>query len=90
MILQKRSEGPLWAEFILGDHRGEYLFSDEQKSQIHQRLSYLTAEDLVSISIASFHFSVRFYQIFMFDFDSLESKPREGQTPLQRSGTGGL
>ncbi|XP_056598039.1 nudC domain-containing protein 1 [Triplophysa dalaica] len=46
VILQKRSEGPLWAEFILGDHRGEYLFSDEQKSQIHQRLSYLTAEDL--------------------------------------------
>lgn len=44
--LQKRSEGPLWSEFILGDRRGEYLMNDEQKSQLQQRLSYLTAEDL--------------------------------------------
>ncbi|XP_016419130.1 nudC domain-containing protein 1 isoform X1 [Sinocyclocheilus rhinocerous] len=44
--LQKRSEGPLWSEVILGDRRGEYLMSDEQKSQLQQRLSYLTSEDL--------------------------------------------
>uniref|UniRef100_A0A8C2GY76 NudC domain-containing protein 1 n=1 Tax=Cyprinus carpio TaxID=7962 RepID=A0A8C2GY76_CYPCA len=44
--LQKRSEGPLWSEVILGDRRGEYLMSYEQKSQLQQRLSYLTSEDL--------------------------------------------
>ncbi|XP_026080642.1 nudC domain-containing protein 1 isoform X3 [Carassius auratus] len=44
--LQKRSEGPLWSEVVLGDRRGEYLMTDEQKSQLQQRLSYLTAEDL--------------------------------------------
>ncbi|XP_016353250.1 nudC domain-containing protein 1 isoform X2 [Sinocyclocheilus anshuiensis] len=44
--LQKRSEGPLWSEVILEDRRGEYLMSDEQKSQLQQRLSYLTSEDL--------------------------------------------
>lgn len=44
--LQKRSEGPLWSEVVLGDRRGEYLMNDEQKSQLQQRLSYLTSEDL--------------------------------------------
>ncbi|XP_059412025.1 nudC domain-containing protein 1 [Carassius carassius] len=44
--LQKRSEGALWSEVVLGDRRGEYLMSDEQKSQLQQRLSYLTSEDL--------------------------------------------
>uniref|UniRef100_A0A672SWM3 NudC domain-containing protein 1 n=1 Tax=Sinocyclocheilus grahami TaxID=75366 RepID=A0A672SWM3_SINGR len=44
--LQKRSKGLLWSEVILGDRRGEYLMSDEQKSQLQQRLSYLTSEDL--------------------------------------------
>lgn len=88
MNLQKRSEGPLWSEFILGDRRGEYLFSDEQKSQLQQRLSYLTAEDLVSI--AFLFFLVWFYHMFTIYFDFIEFKPREGQTPLQRSGAGGL
>lgn len=46
--LQKRSEGPLWSEVVLGNRRGEYLMNDEQKSQLQQKLSYLTAEDLVS------------------------------------------
>ncbi|XP_058610296.1 nudC domain-containing protein 1 isoform X2 [Onychostoma macrolepis] len=46
VCLQKRSEGPLWSEVVLGDRRGEYLMSDEQKSQLQQRLSYLTSEDL--------------------------------------------
>ncbi|XP_052441021.1 nudC domain-containing protein 1 [Carassius gibelio] len=46
VCLQKRSEGPLWSEVVLGDQRGEYLLSDEQKSQLQQRLSYLTSEDL--------------------------------------------
>lgn len=48
VCLQKRSEGPLWSELVLGDRRGEYLMSDEQKSQLQQRLSYLTSEDLNS------------------------------------------
>ncbi|TRY58755.1 hypothetical protein DNTS_034586 [Danionella cerebrum] len=41
-----KSEGPLWSELVLGDRRGEYLMSDEQKSQLQQKLSYLTSEDL--------------------------------------------
>ncbi|XP_077051471.1 nudC domain-containing protein 1 [Siphateles boraxobius] len=44
--LQKRSEGPLWSEVVLGNRRGEYLMNDDQKSQLQQKLSYLTAEDL--------------------------------------------
>ncbi len=48
VILQKRSEGPLWSEVVLGNRRGEQLMSDEQISQLQQRLSYLTSEDLVS------------------------------------------
>ncbi|XP_066531985.1 nudC domain-containing protein 1 isoform X2 [Hoplias malabaricus] len=46
VTLQKRSEGPQWSELVLGDRRGEYIFSEEQTSQLHQRLAHLTAEQL--------------------------------------------
>lgn len=45
--LQKRSEGPMWPELVMGDRRGEYVMSDEQAALIHERLTYLTSEDLV-------------------------------------------
>lgn len=45
--LQKRSEGPLWAELVLGDKRGQYVVDEEQAAQLHQKLAYLTAEELV-------------------------------------------
>uniref|UniRef100_A0A8B9HFA3 NudC domain containing 1 n=1 Tax=Astyanax mexicanus TaxID=7994 RepID=A0A8B9HFA3_ASTMX len=44
--LQKRSEGPLWSELVLGDRRGEYIMNEEQAAQIQQRLAHLTAEEL--------------------------------------------
>ncbi|XP_072530723.1 nudC domain-containing protein 1 [Salminus brasiliensis] len=44
--LQKRSEGPLWSELVLGDRRGEYIMNEEQAAQLHQRLAHLTAEEL--------------------------------------------
>ncbi|XP_017310548.1 nudC domain-containing protein 1 [Ictalurus punctatus] len=44
--LQKRSEGPLWSELVLGDKRGQYIVDEEQAAQLHQRLAYLTAEEL--------------------------------------------
>uniref|UniRef100_A0A3Q3XA47 NudC domain-containing protein 1 n=1 Tax=Mola mola TaxID=94237 RepID=A0A3Q3XA47_MOLML len=46
VTLQKRSEGPMWPELVMGDKRGEYMISDEQAALIHERLSYLTSEDL--------------------------------------------
>lgn len=45
--LQKCSEGSLWAELVLGDKRGQYISDEEQAAQLHQRLTYLTAEELV-------------------------------------------
>lgn len=45
--LQKRSEGPMWQELVLGDRRGEYVMNDEQAALIHERLTHLTSEDLV-------------------------------------------
>lgn len=47
VTLQKRSEGPMWQELVLGDRRGEYVMSDEQAALIHERLTHLTSEDLV-------------------------------------------
>ncbi|XP_023256292.1 nudC domain-containing protein 1 [Seriola lalandi dorsalis] len=46
VTLQKRSEGPVWAELVMGDRRGEHVMSDEQAALIHQRLTHLTSEDL--------------------------------------------
>ncbi|CAL9690743.1 unnamed protein product [Knipowitschia caucasica] len=48
VTLQKRTEGALWPELVLGDRRGELVMSEEQTAQIHERLKHLTAEDLVS------------------------------------------
>lgn len=47
VTLQKRSEGPLWPELVMGDRRGELVMSDEQAALIHERLTHLTSEDLV-------------------------------------------
>ena len=47
VTLQKRSEGPMWSELVMGDKRGEYVVSDEQAALIHERLTHLTSEDLV-------------------------------------------
>lgn len=55
--LQKRSEGPLWSELVLGDKRGQYVMDEEQAAQLHQRLSYLTAEELVCHCSLPFFFS---------------------------------
>ncbi|KAL7883797.1 hypothetical protein SRHO_G00014550 [Serrasalmus rhombeus] len=44
--LQKRSEGPLWSELVLGDRKGEYIMNEEQAAQLHLRLAHLTAEEL--------------------------------------------
>uniref|UniRef100_A0A665TL73 NudC domain-containing protein 1 n=1 Tax=Echeneis naucrates TaxID=173247 RepID=A0A665TL73_ECHNA len=46
VTLQKRTEGPLWPELVMGDRRGEYVMSDEQAALIHERLTHLTSEDL--------------------------------------------
>ncbi|XP_030644875.1 nudC domain-containing protein 1 isoform X2 [Chanos chanos] len=46
VFLQKRTEGPMWSELVTGDRRGQFIMSDEQAAQVHQRLSHLTAEDL--------------------------------------------
>lgn len=49
--MQKRSEGPMWPELVMGDRRGEYVMSDEQAALIHERLTYLTSEDLVGLRL---------------------------------------
>lgn len=49
VTLQKRSEGTMWPELVMGDKRGEYIISNEQAALIHERLSYLTSEDLVRL-----------------------------------------
>lgn len=46
VTLQKRSEGALWPELVMGDRRGELVMSDEQTEQIHERLAHLTSEDM--------------------------------------------
>ncbi|XP_062846849.1 nudC domain-containing protein 1 [Trichomycterus rosablanca] len=46
VTLQKRSEGPLWTELVLGDRRGQYVVDEDQAAQIHQRLAHLTSEEL--------------------------------------------
>ncbi|XP_034016830.1 nudC domain-containing protein 1 [Thalassophryne amazonica] len=47
VTLQKRSEGLMWPEVVMGDRRGEYVMSDEQAALIHERLTHLTSEDLI-------------------------------------------
>uniref|UniRef100_A0A8C6SQP2 NudC domain-containing protein 1 n=1 Tax=Neogobius melanostomus TaxID=47308 RepID=A0A8C6SQP2_9GOBI len=48
VTLQKRSEGALWPELVMGDRRGELVMSDEQMAQIHERLTHLTSEDMIA------------------------------------------
>lgn len=50
VTLQKRSEGLMWPELVMGDRRGEYVMSDEQAALIHERLTHLTSEDLVRLT----------------------------------------
>lgn len=50
VTLQKRAEGPMWPELVVGDRSGEQVISDEQAALIHQRLSHLTSDELVSAS----------------------------------------
>lgn len=47
VTLQKRTEGPMWHELVVGDRSGEQLISDEQAALIHQRLAHLTSDELV-------------------------------------------
>ncbi|XP_061615435.1 nudC domain-containing protein 1 isoform X2 [Phyllopteryx taeniolatus] len=43
--LQKRTEGPVWPELVMGDRRGEHVMSDEQAALVRERLTHLTSED---------------------------------------------
>lgn len=46
VTLQKRTEGPMWPELVVGDRSGEQVISDEQAALIHQRLAHLTSDEL--------------------------------------------
>ncbi|XP_059899157.1 nudC domain-containing protein 1 [Gadus macrocephalus] len=46
VTLQKLEEGSTWPELVPGDGRGEYVVSEEQAALIHERLTYLTVDDL--------------------------------------------
>lgn len=46
VTLQKRNEGPMWPELVMGDRTGEYVTSEEQAALIHERLAHLTSQDL--------------------------------------------
>ncbi|XP_008329275.1 nudC domain-containing protein 1 isoform X2 [Cynoglossus semilaevis] len=46
VTLQKRSEGSMWPELVMGDSRGEFVMSDDQAAMIHERLKHLTSEEL--------------------------------------------
>ena len=47
VTLQKLEEGSTWPELVPGDGRGEYVVSEEQAALVHERLSYLTVDELV-------------------------------------------
>ncbi|XP_057684170.1 nudC domain-containing protein 1 [Corythoichthys intestinalis] len=44
--LQKRTEGPMWPELVIGDRRGEHVMSDEQVALMNERLTHLSSEDM--------------------------------------------
>ncbi|KAM9737278.1 nudC domain-containing protein 1 [Menidia menidia] len=46
LSLQKRSEGPMWPELVMGDRRGQFMMSQEQADLLHQRLTHLTSDEL--------------------------------------------
>uniref|UniRef100_A0A3Q3JQ90 NudC domain-containing protein 1 n=1 Tax=Monopterus albus TaxID=43700 RepID=A0A3Q3JQ90_MONAL len=58
VTLQKRSEGPMWPELVMGDRRGEYVMSDEQAALICERLAHLTSEELVNLGSHQYLFTV--------------------------------
>ncbi|KAG7264288.1 hypothetical protein CRUP_026234 [Coryphaenoides rupestris] len=58
VTLQKRAEGDQWVELVTGDRRGEYVVSEEQAALIHQRLTHLTADDLVNLGSHQYLFTV--------------------------------
>ncbi|XP_012709499.2 nudC domain-containing protein 1 [Fundulus heteroclitus] len=45
VTLQKRREGPMWPELVLGNRRGEFVMSDQQGALLHDRLTHLTSEE---------------------------------------------
>lgn len=55
VTLQKRSEGPMWPELVIGDRSGEHVMSDEQAALIHERLSHLTSDELVGMPSVFYH-----------------------------------
>lgn len=55
VTLQKRSEGPMWPELVIGDRSGEHVMSDEQAALIHERLSHLTSDELVGTPSMFYH-----------------------------------
>lgn len=60
VTLQKRSEETMWPELVMGDKKGEYIISEEQAALIHERLSYLTSEDLVQLP-STFNLQIVFH-----------------------------
>jgi hypothetical protein len=41
----------MWPELLTGgDGRGEFLMSEEQTALLHERLTYLTTEDMVRLT----------------------------------------
>ncbi|XP_062301704.1 nudC domain-containing protein 1 [Osmerus eperlanus] len=46
VTLQKRDQGPMWPELVVGDRRGEFLISEEQAALLNERLTHLTTEDM--------------------------------------------
>uniref|UniRef100_A0A8C5H610 NudC domain-containing protein 1 n=1 Tax=Gouania willdenowi TaxID=441366 RepID=A0A8C5H610_GOUWI len=58
VTLQKRSEGPMWPELVMGDRRGQYVMSEEQATLLHQTLAHLTSEDLVNLASHQYLFTV--------------------------------
>uniref|UniRef100_W5M5F7 NudC domain-containing protein 1 n=1 Tax=Lepisosteus oculatus TaxID=7918 RepID=W5M5F7_LEPOC len=48
ITLQKKDEGAMWPELIIGDQRGEFIMDQAQAALIHERLTHLTSEDLAT------------------------------------------
>ncbi|XP_066572053.1 nudC domain-containing protein 1 [Amia ocellicauda] len=46
ITLQKKEEGPMWPELVMGDRRGQFVLDQAQAAIIHEQLTHLTSEDL--------------------------------------------
>ncbi|XP_019407491.1 PREDICTED: nudC domain-containing protein 1 [Crocodylus porosus] len=44
--LNKKEEGPMWPELIVGDSRGEFITDSSQCSAVAERLMHLTSEEM--------------------------------------------